>query len=435
MIASTAASATSPPPAGQAAPADSAAPPRARWSLIVALCSMWCGLNLTECVSNQVLPLTIRHFTANADVIGYILAINPMFGFIANPLVGVISDRVWTPVGRRAFFLVTGAPIVAVCLLYVPGARILWHLVTLVVVYQFFQDVLWGSDHPLIADLVPPEQRTLITGLMMASSQVLAFAFNRYGLGVWLDAYGEEMLYRVAALGQVGLVAFAALFLHERRTTPGRRPALTVKRYIADFLGHRILRRFALLGFTQFAFQNMVQGFVVLFAVETMRLKPAAFGPALGWLPIVSGILAIPYGIAAERFISKRTALAAGYATAVAGCVLGCFARTASDLTLVVVLFSFCIVGGQVAQKSFFTEFIPRDIIGQVCGAYNICLAVGRTAALAAGGLLIHRLGNDYWWIWPIAAVLGIVSILVVLRIPDPRFESRRSGNPSASQP
>ena len=99
---------------------------------------------------------TIEQFTVDPTTIALILFINPAFGFIAQPIVGVLGDKIWTPVGRRAFFLITGAPIVAICLWFVPEARFLWHLVVLVVVYQFFQDVLWGSDHPLLADLFPP---------------------------------------------------------------------------------------------------------------------------------------------------------------------------------------------------------------------------------------------------------------------------------------
>jgi hypothetical protein len=44
---------------------ESAAPlPRARWPLILALCSIWSGLVITENISNHVLPLTLRRFAS-----------------------------------------------------------------------------------------------------------------------------------------------------------------------------------------------------------------------------------------------------------------------------------------------------------------------------------------------------------------------------------
>ncbi len=394
---------------------------------MLVLCSMWSGLVLTENISNQVLPLTIRRFTTDAAIIGLILALNPLFGFIANPLVGILSDKIWTPIGRRAFFLVTGAPIVALCLLYVPEVRLLWHLVVFVTIYQFFQDVLWGSDHPLLADLVPPSQRSLVNGAMLMSAQATGWIFSRYGMGHWMDAYGEEFLYRVAALAQVGLVAFAALFLHERRNVSVPRPRLTVARYVRDFVGDPVLRRFGSLAFTQYFFQNILQSFYVLFAVQTLALSRATFGQIWSWFPAMMFFLALPVGLLAEQ-LPKQLVLVGSYVCMLGACVVGWFAHGAGALLVSVLLFGFGQLVSGVTQKAFFTEFIPRDLIGQICGAYNICLALGRTAALAGGGWLISLLGNDYRWIFPLGAVFGVISILIALRIRDVRFESRTSG-------
>lgn len=115
------------------------------------LCTIISGLALTEQLSSNLLPLAISRFTEDAAIIGLILMLNPTFGFIAQPLIGILSDKIWTPIGRRAFFLVTCAPIVALCLIFIPEVAALWQLVVLVVLYQFFQDVPGGSNHPLLS--------------------------------------------------------------------------------------------------------------------------------------------------------------------------------------------------------------------------------------------------------------------------------------------
>jgi MFS family permease len=401
---------------------------RPLWFVILLLCSMWSGLVITESISNQILPLTLRRFTDDAAIIGYILALNPLFGFIAQPLVGVLSDRIWTPIGRRAFFLVTGAPIVALCLVGVPAAQVFWHLVVLVVVYQFFQDVLWGSDHPLLADLVPVHYRTLATGLMLMSAQAVSWFFSRIAMGQWLELYGEEFLYRFAAIAQLGLVAFAALFLGERRLAVSTRPRLTVRRYLRDFLGEPILRRFGALGFTQYLSQNILQGYLVLFAVETLQISRGDFGRIWSWMPALAFIFALPVGIAAGRWLPKRWTLVAGYVCMLIACVLGWFSRDAGDLLLVVLFFGIGQLVSGVVQKAFFTEFIPRDIIGQLSGTYNVCLAFGRLVALAGGGWIISQLGNDYRVIFPIGFVSGVITIIIVWRIRDITFRTAPAG-------
>ncbi len=388
---------------------------------------MWSGLVITENISNQLLPTTISRFTENAFIIGLILALNPLFGFIANPLVGILSDKIWTPVGRRAFFLITCAPIVALCLIFVPQVRVLWQLIVLVTVYQFFQDVLWGSDHPLLADLIPAPLRTFVSGAMLMSAQAAGFFFSRFGMGYLLDAFGETSLYVVGAICQIGLVAFPAFFLGEKRVEPKPRPPLTPARYIKDFLGDPILRRFGSLGFTQYLFQNILQGFFVLFTVQTLLLSRSDFGKIWSWMPVLNFFCAIPIGIIAERYLPKQIALIFGYSSMLMCCVLGWFAQGAEDLLPVFLFFGIGQLVSGVCQKAYLTEFIPRDIIGQISGAYNICMALGRTAALAGGGLLISLFDNNYRMIFPIGFVFGVISIYLVWGIKDVRFAERQA--------
>lgn len=101
-------------------------------------------------------------------------------------------------------------------------------------------------------------------------------------------------------------------------------------------------------------------------------------------------------------------------------------AESATGLLVSIVLFGFGQVTSAVTQKAFFTEYIPRDIVGQISGTYNVCLALGWTVALAGGGWVISLLGHDYRWIFPLSAVAGLVSIAILLRLRDVRYEARR---------
>ena len=405
--------------------ADTPPPPERPARVTFLLCAIIGGLAFTEQISNLVLPLTISRFTDDAAIIGLILMLNPAFGFIAQPLVGVLSDRIWTPIGRRAFFLVTGAPIVAICLWMLPHSAVLWHLVAAVVVYQFFQDVLWGSDHPLLADLVPPERRTFVKACLTTSTQIVAFVFLKYGMGWAMDRFGEAFIYQVGAGTQIVLVAFVALFLKERKIKPLPRPKLTIKRYITDLWGDPSLRRFAMLAFSHAIFVSTVGGFVVLFAIKTIGIERSEFGQSWSWLAMISLFCAIPLGYFAER-LPKQWVLAAGYAIAMVGCVLGLQATGAESFLGIALFFGFGVVLLDVTLKPFFTEFLPADLVGQLSGAYNICFAVGRSMGLAGAGWVVSRLNNDYTAIWWIALFFGATSIAIALSIRDGRYDARQ---------
>lgn len=399
--------------------------------VIVSLCAIFCGLGLAEQISNNILPLTLRRFTENASIIGAILAIHPIFGFVTQPLVGVLSDRIWTPVGRRAFFLITCAPLAAVCLVLVPRLPALWQLIAVVVLFQFFLAMLWGSDHPLIADLVPAPQRTLVKGCMMTSGQITTFLFVKYGLGRALDRFGEPWIYGFVAAALVVLIAAAAFFLNEQPLPPSRRPRLTVRRYVGDLFGDPVLRRFGFLGLTQALASHIVAGFVVLFAVQTVHVSKAQFGNAWSTQALISLTCAIPLGWVVER-LPKPWVLVAGFAFSIAGCLLGWFAHDAHSFFAIALLVGFGGVVGNVTFKPFFSEYLPRDIIGQLTGAYNICYAVGRSLALAGGGWLVGHLGNNYRFIWIVAVVFNLLSALIAASIPDVRYARRKTARPEA---
>lgn len=407
-------------------PLPPASPPKAPLKVILSLCAIVGGLSLAEEISNNVLPLTLRHFTADAWLIGIILAIHPAFGFIAQPVVGILGDRIWTRVGRRAFFLVLCAPLAAICLLVMPHMPSLWQLVSVVVVFQLFLALLWGSDHPLITDLVPSSQRTVVKGLMMATTEVCAFLFVKWGIGKAMDHFGEASVYQIAAGGQIVLIAFAALFLNETPAPPAVRPKLTVKRYVMDLLGDPILRRFAVLGYVYATFINIVVGFAVLFAVHTVGITKGQFGDVWSNRSSTALICAIPVGLLIVR-LPKQWVLVAGFLVALAGCVYGYFSTGPADFLPVAILFGFGYMVIEVTLKPFFSEYLPRDIVGQLTGAYNICYAMGRITALVGTGAIVALADGNYRVIWILALIFGAASVIVAAGIPDLRFSERRA--------
>lgn len=401
---------------------------KARLPLFIAFSAIWTGLVVTEFTSNVVLPLTIREFTEEAWIIALILAINPAFGFVAQPVVGIVGDRIWTPLGRRAFFLITGAPVVALCLVFVPEAGSLLVLILLVIIYQFVQDILWGSDHPLLADIVPAEQRTRMMGLMNTCAQIAGFLYLRYALNSGSDLFGENFPYHVAAGAQVLLVVGGALYIKrfERPVVRQQRPPLTVKRYITDALGDPVLRRYSAMVFCSSCCLNMVQGFAALFAVHTLLITRGEFGEAWSFYSVLPIFLAFATSWAVERYLPKQVALVIGFLFMIGGSFLGLFSTGVDTLTITAIIISFGNVVYQVTYKPFFTEFLPRDIIGQLSGALNISYALGRTFALVGGGAVISMMGNNYRYAWVLAIIAGIASIFLAAGIPDRRFAEKQ---------
>jgi len=420
---------------------------RASWKLMLVFCLIWVGINFTESVSNQVLPLRIKDFTSDPRIIGWILFLNPLFGFIAQPLIGLLSDHVWTPVGRRAFFLIVAAPIVALCLWFVPLVGALWQLTFLVFLYQFFQDILYGSDHPLLADLIPPQQRTLLSGLMAVSMQLSSLFLLKYAMVRWSGA-DLKFIFWIASCLQILFVCGAAFFLNEKPVKPMKRPKLTFKRYVNDLMGDRLLRRLAICQFLRAITSSAFNTFMVLFAVETMKLPQGEYSSRWGILPIMSIALAIPLGFLVEKF-PKQKANAFGFFLMLMAAIFAIARKNGqpNDIYFIAICFGFGSLIMEVTFKPFMTEYFPKDIIGQLSGAMNVFFATGRMAMTLGGGYLVYWMNgpqasvtksNDYSIIWWVAIATALTNILLILTVPDHRHDERKrakaAGMPAVEQ-
>lgn len=439
---------------GTPAPATPALPEpetrqRAGLFRIALLCCLSVGINFTEAASTILLPLTLRRYTTDIGLIGWILAVNPAFGFIAQPLVGVLSDRLWTPVGRRAFFIILASPIVALCLVAIPFVSVLWHLVVLNVIYQFFHDVNNGANNPLLADLIPPEQRTFVVGCLSVAGQLQGL-FIGWFVMAWISEYKGPYygapLYWLAAGALIVMVMLPAFFIGEQPIRHAPRPPLTIRRYARDLFGDPMLRLLALYTFLRAFQMSAILGYGTLFAMETLGLNEKMQG-RLGLLgTVITLALAIPIGVVVERFAKPRVMLT-GMLLMMAGYLLAWFttdwsaaiwhqfaAGTLPRAGLVQVLALTVLgtlIGGSgsmlvdVTGRGFLTEFLPVDLIGQLTGALNVFFALGRTSALVVVGYAIKWSGNDYKVIFPIAIAIGCVLLLLLRRMRDPRWEAR----------
>src|SRR5687768_14690220 len=125
---------------------------------------MAAGFSTVDVITNNLVPLTCRHFTDSAFIIAAILATNRLFGFLVQPYVCWKSDYVRTRFGRRRPFLLTGLPVTFVSLILVgllpvlitgDARHTLAALVLVVVINVLLQavvDVNWGVLEPLYAD-------------------------------------------------------------------------------------------------------------------------------------------------------------------------------------------------------------------------------------------------------------------------------------------
>ena len=85
----------------------------------------------------------------------------PMTGLIIQPLIGSMSDRTRTRMGRRTPYFLIGAILCSLCLLVMPYSRTLWMAVSLLWVLDAANNVTMEPYRAYVSDRLGPDQRPL----------------------------------------------------------------------------------------------------------------------------------------------------------------------------------------------------------------------------------------------------------------------------------
>jgi maltose/moltooligosaccharide transporter len=149
---------------------------------------------------------------ANPDELPILWLAAPLTGLIVQPIIGSMSDRTWTRLGRRRPYFLVGAILASVALFFMPTSSSLWMAAGLLWILDASINVSMEPFRAFVADKLNADQRT--TGFVMQSFFIgvgatlagwLPLAFRRFGVS-GNTASGIPLTIKYAF--QIGAVAF-----------------------------------------------------------------------------------------------------------------------------------------------------------------------------------------------------------------------------------
>ncbi len=135
-----------------------------------------------------------KYLGADEANLPYLWLAGPITGLLIQPVVGALSDRTWTGLGRRRPYFLVGAILASVALIAMPNSSVLWMAAGLLWILDASINITMEPFRAFVADNLPEEQRTL--GFVMQSFFI--------GIGQTL-ANGLPFL--LTAMGVVGIMA------------------------------------------------------------------------------------------------------------------------------------------------------------------------------------------------------------------------------------
>lgn len=154
-------------------------PPYTVWQFIN-LCIGAIGLQFAWSMQINLTGRVTEPLGATPLILGLIWLAGPITGIIVQPIVGALSDNIWTKFGRRRPFLLVGAILGSLALIFMPYSPTLLMAACMLWIIDACVNISQGPHRALIPDNVPSEQHALANSFIsfgFGMGAVVAFGF------------------------------------------------------------------------------------------------------------------------------------------------------------------------------------------------------------------------------------------------------------------
>lgn len=400
-------------------------PRRLIWVLAIGVL----GLTWSMTTVTTYLPRVLAGYTSSRAVVGAILGAEGIVAVTVPLLVGPLSDRVWTRLGRRRPFMLAALPVLAGTLsfLTVPGGL----LPTALLLAGFFVAyyVYATPYRSLYPDRLPREvegRAQSVQHLVRGGAIGCALVLGGLLLGLW------QALPFVLAAGIAVVTGALAIALIDEPRRPRERSR---KRSLAQpwriVRGNRDVRRFLIANTAwELTFAGM-RTFVVLYITQGLKQPLYVSSAVLGTVAAGYVVAAAVAGRIGDR-VGTAKVIAAASAVYGCGLVFGVF-PSRWHWAFLGVVFVVAVAAGAVMTLawSLLYKLMPdRDrgsvtALGSTTKGLGLMIgpaAVGGAVDLAKGWLSAT---SGYAIMWPVLAVPILAALPLVLALA--RAEGRRS--------
>lgn len=381
------------------------------------------GIQFGFALQNGNASRILMTFGADVHHISWFWLVAPITGMLIQPIVGYMSDRTWTKLGRRRPYFLVGAILTSIALILMPNAPHLSNLFApmfigggMLMIMDASINISMEPFRALVADKLPEEQHTLgfsVQTLLIGVGAVLG-SWLPYILGNWFgvskDA-GESGLVpeNVTYSFYLGALVLIVSILWTIFTTSENPPADDVlmatpsekqKFHIPPIMLQLLLVQF-FSWFALFAMWVYATPAIALKYFHTTNPTSPDFQEAGNWVGIlfgvyngVSAILALSLPILAKRFSKKGThaiALTIGAVSMLSFLVI-------DDANLLIIP----MIGVGVTWASILAmpyamlaNSIPANRMGMYMGLFNMSITIPQIVSGITTGLILKYWFND----------------------------------------
>jgi Na+/melibiose symporter-like transporter len=346
--------------------------------------------------ANAALPLYLAGYGLPNFAIGLLAQDRPPLAGLSQIVVGALSDRTRSRLGRRRPYILAGVPVTVAALLGLALHPPVWLMVLLLLVMTTALAVAYGPYLTLLRDLVPRRQRGRVGAVQTLGSMLGQLGILYLASQVWEQQ--EGLVFGVVA-GAL-LVGFGLTFIGVREpparssTHPEQpRERSSLLDYVRGLLRHREAAKYMLPTLFFWLGTGSVVPFLTRFAVNELGTDESTAFQLLMVAIGTTALFTLPAGWAGDRW-GKKPVLLAGLVAIGLVVLVGSQVRTVEQA--VVALAATGAANGICGALLFplLSDLIPGERAGEFTGFGTAAWELAQPLGAMLGGLSADLTGT-----------------------------------------
>ena len=385
---------------------------------------------------------------ASPDKIPILWLAGPVTGLLVQPLIGWMSDRTWTGLGRRRPYFLTGAILSSIALFFMPQCSALWMAAGLLWVLDSSINISMEPFRAFVADKLGVDQRTagfvmqsFFIGIGATFANLLPYILSHAGVtGKLASGIPLDVVYSFRA----GAVVFLLAVLWTVFSTPEAPPADDAPKPSASLadIGVAIAKMPVVmrwLGLVQIITWLGLFCMWMFFGLSTARhvfgatdQNSPAFDRGTEWggvcfaaYSLVCFVVAFALPALAKR-IPRKTVHALALCCGGVGLVSTAFVHTQYPLLAVMAGVGIAWASILSLPYAMLSDSIPAEKTGLYMGLFNFFIVMPEIiASLTFQPLVKNVFHDDPLGVVVLGGVCMLVAAAVTMRVPDRAMEFR----------
>ncbi|HEX8218641.1 MAG TPA: MFS transporter [Chloroflexia bacterium] len=410
-------------------PAEEAAPGKFDLGLAANYSVANLGASVVYGLFNFALPPYLATYNLHPSLIGLLANERSFVGAFVQPLIGRMSDRTRSPLGRRRPFFLIGIPLMAVALLLLATHPPFWIMLGVMTVSAFFLAIAWDPYMAMMADLFPAAHRGRVGGLIGVGTALgnIIFALMAFSL----IATGEFLVFGLSTA--IMVVCWAYTFITVKEPAVPAEPdagqktgKVTPRQYIRSLREYPEAAKYTLAMLFFWLGAGGAVPFITLFGSNVLGASESE----VFLLPLAAtlsmAVFAVPWGIFADR-TSKKTAMTLGLVMFSVVAVVGSQSGTLLQGTIALALIG---VGNSAMSliNPMLVDLVPRKRTAEFVGLGSAVFSFAQPLGSAVAGLIVagaeQFVGREdaYRWAFIFAGLMTALAALLLRSVRPEQF-------------